>query len=76
MPLRIAAVVGAYVGYRLLVEDHLAGAAFVAVGGVALAWAAIDGATLWRRERSGLLTMGTILLGLGLLGLGTYLLVR
>ncbi len=49
MPLRIAAVVGAYAGYRLLAEDHLAGAAFVAVGGLALTWTAIDGATLWRQ---------------------------
>ena len=76
MSARIGAVVVAYVVYRLLAEDHLAGAALVGVGGLALAGATIDRWTLWRHERSSLLTVGTIVLGLGLTGAGFYLLAR
>jgi hypothetical protein len=48
---------------------------FVGVGFVVLAYATVNRLTQWRRDRSGLLQVGTAILGLGLLGLGALLIL-
>ncbi len=76
IPLRALAVVAGYLFYRRLEPDGLVGAGFAATGAVLVAWTAIDRWTLRRRERMELLQTATAILGLGLLGLGVYLLAR
>ncbi|MDQ3646150.1 MAG: hypothetical protein M3345_04355 [Actinomycetota bacterium] len=75
MPLRIVAVGLAYVVYRVA-QPPLGGGIFAGAGTVLLTWAVIDRWTLWRRDRSGLLQVGTTVLGIGLLLLGAYLHLR
>lgn len=76
MPARVAAIVLAYLLYRALLDDGVIGPAFVAFGAFLIAGSAIDRLTTSRHDRTELLTVGTVILGLGLLGIGIYLLVR
>ncbi|MGI8774363.1 MAG: hypothetical protein ACR2KQ_05005 [Actinomycetota bacterium] len=76
MPARVATIVLAYFLYRALLDDRVVGPALVAFGAFLVAGVVIDGLTTSRHERSELLTVGTVILGLGLLGIGIYLLVR
>ncbi|HEU4480432.1 MAG TPA: hypothetical protein VFS18_00980 [Actinomycetota bacterium] len=76
MPLRIGAVFVAYALYRVAAGTSAAGALFLGGGFVLVAWVTIDRYTMWRRDRSGLLQVGSFILGLGLLGLGLYLVLR
>ena len=75
IPLKGVAVLIAYVIYRALLgdDDRIAGPLLVAVGFAVLAYAMINRWTQWRRERSGLLQVGTTILGLGLMVLGAVL---
>ncbi len=45
----------------------------VGAGIIALGFSIVDRLTLWRRDRSELLLVGTTLLGLGLLAVGLFL---
>lgn len=76
MPLRIASVVVAYVIYRVLESRSVVGAVFVAAGFIVVDWVGIDYLTLRARERSGLLTMGSLLLGLGFIAVGILQVAR
>lgn len=75
MLLRIGAVGIAYVVYRVLAGRHLAGALLTAGGVLLLDWFTIDRLTLRRRERLELLDAGNLVLAIGLLALGIYLVV-
>jgi hypothetical protein len=77
VPLKIVSVAVGYLIYRVLLGDdeRIAGPMFVAVGFIALAYAMVNRWTAWRRERSGLLQVGTTILGLGLMGLGAILML-
>ena len=77
VPLKVAAVVIGYVLYRVLFSggEGIAGPVFVGVGFVVLAYATVNRLTQWRSDRSGLLQVGTAILGLGLLGLGALLIL-
>ena len=76
IPLRVAAVVVGYLIYRLLADDGVMGPAFIGFGVAFLGFVLVDRYGTWRRDRSGLLQVGTTLLALGLLGLGAYLMLR
>ena len=76
IPLRAASVIFCYLLYLWIGDDRAAGGVSTAAGLLLLSWTVIDQFTLRRRERTGLLQVGTALLGLGLLGLGVFLLVR
>lgn len=76
IPMRIVAIVGAYLLYRVLEARHAAGAAFTGAGVGLLALMLIDRYTLWRHKPLGLLQVGATILGLGLLGIGLYLVAR
>jgi hypothetical protein len=77
VPLKVASVVIGYVIYRVLFagENGVAGSVFVGAGFTVLAYATVNRLTQWRRDRSGLLQVGTAILGLGLLGLGAVLIL-
>ena len=77
VPLKVASVVIGYLIYRVLLGDgdRVAGPLFVAAGFVALAYAMVNRWTTWRRDRSGLLQVGSTILGLGLMGLGALLIL-
>lgn len=76
MPARIAAVVLAYLLYGVLLEKRVFPPALVAVGAFLVAGNVIDRYTTSPHDRSHLLGAGTLILGLGLIGIGIYLLVR
>lgn len=76
MPLRIGSAVLAYVIYRVLESKSFVGAIFIAVGFIIIDWVIIDYMTLRARERSGLMSMGSILLGFGLIAAGIFQIVR
>ena len=75
IPLKVVAVLISYFIYRALLgdDDRIAGPLLVAVGFAVLAYAMVNRWTQWRRERSGLLQVGTTILGLGLMVLGAVL---
>jgi hypothetical protein len=73
IPLRVAAIVGAYALYFFLSRESTAPAVFIGLGVLLVAFALIDRWTLWRRDRSGLMQVGMTVLGLGLFALGLYL---
>ena len=77
IPLKVVAVVISYVLYRVLLgdDDRIAGPLLVAVGFAIFAYAMVNRWTQWRRERSGLLQVGTTVLGLCLLLLGAVLVI-
>ena len=61
----------AYVIYRLPGDSaKVAPRIFLGIGVIALGWALVERLTVWRRNRSSLMLMGTSLLGLGFIGLG------
>jgi hypothetical protein len=77
MSFRVAAVVGAYLLYWWQESrGHLWAGVALAAGAIVLSWAAIDKLTRWRRERSELMEMAQILLGLGLIGLSVFLALK
>ena len=76
IPLRAAAVVACYLLYLWIGDERAAGGATLAAGLLLVSWTAIDQFTLRRRERTGLLQVGTTLLGLGLMVVGAILLAR
>ena len=76
IPARVIVVFLAYGLYLMLAGDGIVRALFVAVGTLLLAFAAIDRLTIRRQDRSQVLATGTIVLGLGLLGIGLYLVLR
>ena len=76
IPLRIGAAILAYVLYRVLLDEKVIPPVFIAFGALLVAGTLIDRWTLRRRETSGLLQVGTTILGLGLLGIGIYLYLR
>jgi hypothetical protein len=45
----------------------------VGAGGIALGWALVDRYTLWRRDRSEMMSVGQVLLGVGLIAIGLFL---
>lgn len=76
MPLRIAAAFLGYAIYLVLEEGKVVGPAFVGAGSVIFLWALIDRYATWRRDRSGLMQVGSTILGLALIGIGLYLVLR
>jgi len=76
IPARIGAVLAAYGIYRLLAEDAIVGAALVGIGSMLVAFTLIDRWTLRRRETSGLLQVGTAILGLALIAIGAVVVLR
>jgi uncharacterized membrane protein len=76
MPLRIAVIVLAYLLYRLPGDERIAAGAFIGIGTLILGLSVVDRLTRWSRDRSRLMEVGSILLGLGLLGVGILLAVR
>ena len=75
MPLRVAAVVVAYLLYRRL-DEPLAAGICIGIGFLLLSWAVIERFTTWRHDRLDMMVMGQGLLGVGVLGAGLYLLLR
>jgi hypothetical protein len=76
MPLRVVVVVAAYLLGRVLAPDRVVARLMIWAGGVLLGWLVVDRATMWARERSGMMIAGATVLGLGLGGTGIYLAVR
>lgn len=73
MFLRIVAVVAGYGAYLLVQREKLAAGVLVGAGVVVLGFSIVDRLTLWRRDRSELMLVGTTLLGLGLLAIGLFM---
>ena len=73
MFLRIAVVVAAYGVYLLVQRERLAAGVLVGFGLVALGFSTVDRLTLWPRDRSEMMLVGTTLLGCGLLAIGVFL---
>jgi hypothetical protein len=76
MPLRIAVVIGGYLIVYALVPDRTIARLFLWAGITILGWLLVDRATMWARERSGMMVAGATILGLGLGGIGLYLTLR
>lgn len=76
MPLRVAVVVGGYAIAYFAARHRDAARVILWLGIVLLGWLLVDRATMWARERSGMLVAGTTVLGLGAVGIGVYLAVR
>jgi hypothetical protein len=73
MFLRIVAVVLGYGLYLLLQRDELAAGVLAGSGVIALGWSVVDRLTLWRRDRSEMMSVATTLLGGGLVAIGVVL---
>ena len=73
MFLRIVAVVVGYGAYLLVQREKLGAGVLVGAGVIALGFSMVDRLTLWRRDRSELMLVGTTLLGAGLLAVGLFL---
>lgn len=76
MPLRIAVVVGGYLLVRAIAPDRVVARLMLWAGIVIIGWLLVDRATMWARDRSGMLIAGAVILGLGLGGIGLYLALR
>ena len=76
MPLRIAVVIGGYLLVHVIAPDRTVGRLMLWAGIVILGWLLVDRATMWARERSGMMVAGATILGLGLGGIGLYLTLR
>ncbi len=76
IPARMGAAVGAYLLYRWALDERVVPAAFLGVGALVTAWAAIEELTVPPEGRYELLVVGSAVLGLGLVGLGLYLTLR
>jgi hypothetical protein len=72
----MTAAVAAYLLYRWAVDDRVFPAAFLAAGALLVSWAVIEELTVPPQGRYELLVVGSIVLGLGLAGLGLYLTLR
>lgn len=76
-PLRLAVIAGGYGLYRLIEDRYsVVSALLVGSGAVMVAYALVNRYGLRRSDRSGLLQVGQTILGLGLIGVGLYLLLR
>lgn len=73
---RFVAILISYGIYRLFEPRGVVAAFFIGVGALVTAYNLIDRFALPARERSELMEIGSIVLGLGLLGIGAYLLLR
>lgn len=73
MFLRIVVVVLGYGLYILLQREELAAGVLAGFGVIALGWAVVDRLTLWRRDRSEMMSVATTLLGIGLIAIGLVL---
>jgi hypothetical protein len=76
MAARIAAVLLGYLFYRWVADDQVWAGLMVWAGFILTTWILIDTITRPRHERLELLQVGSIALGLGLLGTGVYLALR
>lgn len=76
IPLRVVVIVASYLVYFFLSNSEMVAAIFLGLGLALVGLSQVDRWTLRSRDRSGLLQVGTTLLGLGLLGLGAYLWLR
>lgn len=76
IPLRMAVIVASYLLYYFLSDERMIAAIFLGLGSALIGLALVDRWTVRRSERSGLLAVGTTLLGVGLLLLGAFLYLR
>ena len=76
MPLRIVIVIGGYLLVHVIAPDRLVARLMLWAGIVIVGWLLVDRATMWARERSGMMIAGATILGLGLGGIGLYLALR
>lgn len=76
IPLRMVVIVVGYLAYFFLSDRQLVPAIFVGLGLVLIGLPLVDRLTVRRGDRSGLLQVGTTLLGFGLLALGAFLFLR
>lgn len=73
-PLRVAIIALGYGLYRLLEDRYtVVSALFVGAGAVMVAYALVNRYGLRRSARSGMMQVGQTILGLGLIGIGLYL---
>lgn len=73
--LRLGALAIAYVVYRIVGEQRLSAGIFMGLGVLLIDYAVVTYLTTRRDERSGLLQTGQVILGLGLVVLGSFQLV-
>lgn len=76
IPLRMVVIVVGYLAYFFLSDRQLVPAIFVGLGLALIGLPLVDRWTVRRGDRSGLLQVGTTLLGFGLLALGAFLFLR
>ena len=76
IPLRMLVIVASYLLYYFLSDEKTIPAIFLGLGSVLIGLALVDRWTVRRSERSGLMQVGSTLLGVGLLLLGAYLYLR
>ncbi|HVF53223.1 MAG TPA: hypothetical protein VNC78_06395 [Actinomycetota bacterium] len=74
--MRVAAVLVAYLVYRVVETKSFGAGLFAGFGSLILLWAAVDRLTLWPDEREGLMEVGLVILGIGLSAVGAYLYLR
>ena len=70
LPMRLGALLLAYLLYRAIEDEHRAAGIFIGLGTLILGYALVTYLTTRAEERSGLLQAGQTILGIGLLGLG------
>lgn len=76
IPMRVFVIVLSYLLYFFLSDERMVAAIFLGAGAAVVGLSLVDRWTLRRSNRSGLLQVGMTILGIGLLGLGLYLLLR
>lgn len=76
MPLRVAAVVIAYVIYRLPGDDRLMAGVALGAGFLLVSFVVVDHLTLGAASRSRAAVVVRVLLGIALIALGSVLAVR
>lgn len=76
IPLRMLVIVAGYLLYYFLSDEAMIPAIFLGLGSVLIGLSLVDRWTVRRSDRSGLLQVGTTLLGIGLLLLGAFLYLR
>ena len=75
LPLRLGALLLAYVLYRVIEDEHRAAGIFIGIGALLLGYAWITYLTTRSDQRSGLLQAGQMILGGGLIAVGLFRLV-